>query len=64
MMPLDALRWTRLDHAVDAEQAFAGLFGASPYAFWLDSSRGQGVSRYSFLCESDDLLALAVSRVG
>ncbi|WP_460526240.1 anthranilate synthase component I family protein [Flindersiella endophytica] len=55
-MPLDALRWTRLDHAVNAEQAFAGLFGASPYAFWLDSSRLQGASRYSFLGESDDLL--------
>jgi anthranilate/para-aminobenzoate synthase component I len=57
-MVASALRWTRLDYAVNAEQAFAGLFGASPYAFWLDSSLLQGRARYSFLGESsDDLVA-------
>src|SRR5262245_52280499 len=56
-MAVDALCWTRLDHAVDAGRAFAGLFGASPYAFWLDSSLLQGRARYSFLGEGAGVVA-------
>lgn len=40
----------RLDYAADAERAFAGIFGMSNEAFWLDSSRVEpGLSRFSFL---------------
>ncbi|MGV9778345.1 aminodeoxychorismate synthase component I [Streptosporangium sp. NPDC003464] len=47
-------RWSleveRVPGAADAEQTFTELFGAQPYAFWLDSSRtGQGLARFSFL---------------
>ncbi|WP_116247017.1 aminodeoxychorismate synthase component I [Nocardiopsis sp. FIRDI 009] len=38
-----------LDHAVDTEAAFAHLYGAAEYAFWLDSSRPEGTARFSFL---------------
>ncbi|MEQ7005057.1 aminodeoxychorismate synthase component I [Actinopolymorpha sp. B17G11] len=34
---------------VDAEQAFEALFGASRWAFWLDSSLVAGPARYSLL---------------
>jgi para-aminobenzoate synthetase len=40
----------RLDMAVDAEAAFAELYGESSRAFWLDSARVEpGLSRFSFL---------------
>ncbi|GAB3420529.1 hypothetical protein GCM10027569_48780 [Flindersiella endophytica] len=51
------MRWTRLDYEVDAERAFAGLFGASPYAFWLDSSLLQGRARHSFLGSGSGVVA-------
>ncbi|QBI54271.1 aminodeoxychorismate synthase component I [Streptomonospora litoralis] len=38
-----------LERAVDTEAAFARLHAASPYAFWLDSSRTGGTGRFSFL---------------
>ncbi|MDT0331971.1 aminodeoxychorismate synthase component I, partial [Nocardiopsis lambiniae] len=38
-----------LPYAVDAEAAFAHLYGDAEYAFWLDSSRPQGPARFSFL---------------
>jgi para-aminobenzoate synthetase len=39
-----------LDGAVDAERAFATIFGDRQAAFWLDSSRvDPGLSRFSFL---------------
>ncbi|WP_438022300.1 aminodeoxychorismate synthase component I [Sorangium sp. So ce233] len=34
---------------VDPERAFAGLFAAAPYAFWLDSSAPGGDGRFSFM---------------
>ncbi|WP_020577691.1 anthranilate synthase component I family protein [Actinopolymorpha alba] len=45
--------WTlharELDHPVDTERAFANLFGASRWAFWLDSSLVAAPARYSLL---------------
>ncbi|PSK98779.1 para-aminobenzoate synthetase [Murinocardiopsis flavida] len=38
-----------LPFAVDCERAFAHLYGAREYAFWLDSSRVAGPARFSFL---------------
>jgi para-aminobenzoate synthetase len=44
--------------AVDAEAAYTELFGASPYAFWLDSSRVEpGLSRFSFLGDASGPLS-------
>ena len=44
----------RLDHAVDTQEVYARLYGASQWAFWLDSSRAEpGLSRYSFLGSAD-----------
>ncbi|WP_437720645.1 chorismate-binding protein [Sorangium sp. So ce861] len=34
---------------VDPERAFAGLFAAAPYAFWLDSSAAGRDGRFSFM---------------
>ena len=40
----------RVDRLYDTEQAFVGLFGDEPHAFWLDSSRvGDERSRFSFM---------------
>jgi para-aminobenzoate synthetase len=40
----------RLDGVIDAETAFAELYGESTRAFWLDSARVEpGLSRFSFL---------------
>lgn len=43
----------RLPFEVDAERAFAALFGASRHAFWLDTSRPEPPrARFSFLGDS------------
>ncbi|KOX15702.1 aminodeoxychorismate synthase component I [Nocardiopsis sp. NRRL B-16309] len=42
-------RTLELPVAVDAEAAFARLYGDAEYAFWLDSSRPQGPARFSYL---------------
>ncbi|ASU83976.1 aminodeoxychorismate synthase [Nocardiopsis gilva YIM 90087] len=47
------VRFRTLSEAVDTERAFAHLFAASPYAFWLDSSRVGGTARFSFLGNAD-----------
>ncbi|WP_046468304.1 aminodeoxychorismate synthase component I [Allosalinactinospora lopnorensis] len=49
--PLTAgpVRFRVLPGAADTERAFAHLYAASPYAFWLDSSRTGGTARFSFL---------------
>ncbi len=40
----------RLERLYDPEQVFTQLFGAAPYAFWLDSSRVEpGLARFSFM---------------
>ncbi|MFD8561717.1 aminodeoxychorismate synthase component I [Streptosporangium canum] len=49
-VPRWSLEVERVPGAADAETVFTELFGAQPYAFWLDSSRtGQGLARFSFL---------------
>ncbi|PDP88070.1 aminodeoxychorismate synthase, component I [Glycomyces fuscus] len=47
--PAPAVRTRGLPLAVDAEAAFARLYGDAGYAFWLDSSRPGGPARFSFL---------------
>jgi len=44
----------RLDRLYDAERAFVALYGASPNAFWLDSSAAGGErGRFSFMGDSE-----------
>lgn len=51
-------KYRLLDFAVDAEVAFATLYGSSAHAFWLDSSRVEaGTSRYSFMGDDRGPLA-------
>ncbi|WP_437766369.1 chorismate-binding protein [Sorangium sp. So ce281] len=51
--PAGARRRGRVRHLrlpwVDPERAFAGLFAAAPYAFWLDSSATGRDGRFSFM---------------
>ncbi|WP_437274767.1 chorismate-binding protein [Sorangium sp. So ce375] len=51
--PAGAQRRGRVRHLrlpwVDPERAFAGLFAAAPYAFWLDSSATGRDGRFSFM---------------
>jgi aminodeoxychorismate synthase component I len=53
---------------VDPERVFAALFGASRWAFWLDSSLVEGPARYSLLGDSGgphgDVLRARVSGSG
>jgi para-aminobenzoate synthetase len=40
----------QLPYQIDAERAFVELYGASPQAFWLDSSKVEpGLSRFTFM---------------
>ncbi|WP_437541527.1 aminodeoxychorismate synthase component I [Sorangium sp. So ce367] len=41
---------------VDPERAFAGLFAAAPYAFWLDSSATGRDGRFSFMGSATEAL--------
>jgi para-aminobenzoate synthetase len=43
------LKVKRLDSIQDSERAFVGLYGDSPDAFWLDSSKLDERSRFSFM---------------
>jgi para-aminobenzoate synthetase len=55
----------RLDVLLDPEAAFLALFGASDYAFWLDSSRPGERGRFSFIGDASGPLAEVVEhRVG
>ncbi|HKF83505.1 MAG TPA: aminodeoxychorismate synthase component I [Solirubrobacterales bacterium] len=47
----------RLHYAPDPEAAFASLYGASEYAFWLDSSRPGERGRFSFMGDASGPLA-------
>jgi para-aminobenzoate synthetase len=48
--------------AVAADEVFARLYGDSPHAFWLDSSRvEEGLSRFSFLGDSSGPLSEVLS---
>jgi para-aminobenzoate synthetase len=55
----------RLDTLVDAEQAFVHLYGAAENAFWLDSSKVDERSRFSFMgAPGGPLSALVTYDVG
>jgi para-aminobenzoate synthetase len=45
----------------DPERAFAHLYGASPNAFWLDSSAAGERGRFSFMGDSDGPLAALIT---
>jgi para-aminobenzoate synthetase len=58
--PLE-LKVRRLDSCPDAERAFAHLYGASEHAFWLDSSRLDERSRFSFMGAAGGPLSAVVT---
>jgi para-aminobenzoate synthetase len=58
--PLE-LRVRRLDVLHDAERAFAHLYGDSPHAFWLDSSRVDERARFSFIGDSGGPLGAVIA---
>ena len=52
----------RLESGPPAEVAFGALYGASPHAFWLDSSRPDGdAARFSFMGDAAGPLARTVT---
>ena len=51
----------RLDALVDAERAFAHLYGDSETAFWLDSSKVDARARFSFMGDAAGPLAAVVT---
>jgi para-aminobenzoate synthetase len=55
------LRVRRLDALPDAESAFAHLYGASPNAFWLDSSAEGERGRFSFMGDSEGPLGAVIT---
>jgi para-aminobenzoate synthetase len=55
------LRVKRLDAAHDTERAFAHLYGASPSAFWLDSSMLDERARFSFMGDASGPLGATIS---
>ena len=55
------LAWRKLDRWVDPEAAFAGCYGASRSAFWLDSSLpGPAPGRFSYMGDDRGPLAMRV----
>jgi para-aminobenzoate synthetase len=50
-----------LDLLADAERAFAHIYGASPSAFWLDSSAEGERGRFSFMGDSEGPLGAVVT---
>jgi para-aminobenzoate synthetase len=54
---LTKLRVRKLDACPDPEAAFVSLYGASEYAFWLDSSRPGARGRFSFMGDASGPLA-------
>ena len=51
----------RLDLAADPERAFVHMYGASPNAFWLDSSAAGERGRFSFIGDSEGPLGAVVT---
>jgi para-aminobenzoate synthetase len=51
----------RLDALHDAERAFVHLYGDSPSAFWLDSSRVDERARFSFIGDSGGPLGAVIA---
>jgi para-aminobenzoate synthetase len=59
--PQPQLLTRRIDALPDAERAFAGLYGSSPNAFWLDSSAAGERGRFSFIGDSEGPLGAVVT---
>jgi para-aminobenzoate synthetase len=57
----ERLHSRRLDFLADAERAFVHLYGASPNAFWLDSSAEGERGRFSFIGDSEGPLGAVVT---
>ncbi len=55
------LRVSRLEGPHDAERAFVRLYGDSPNAFWLDSSRVDERARFSFIGDATGPLAAVIT---
>jgi len=55
------LKTKRLDTEVDAEAAFGRLYGESPSAFWLDSSKIDERARFSFMGDASGPLGATIS---
>ena len=55
------LQVERIDRLYDPEQAFVDLFGDHRYAFWLDSSKVDERSRFSFMGASGGPLSVGRS---
>jgi para-aminobenzoate synthetase len=55
------LRAERLDALIDPERVFADLYGESAHAFWLDSSKRDERSRFSFMGDDDGPLAAVIT---
>src|SRR3954452_6638636 len=51
----------RLDFSPDPERAFVHVYGASPNAFWLDSSAEGERGRFSFMGDSEGPLGAVVT---
>jgi para-aminobenzoate synthetase len=58
---VSSLAVRRLDWAPEPEHAFAHIYGASPSAFWLDSSAVGERGRFSFMGDSRGPLAAVVT---
>jgi para-aminobenzoate synthetase len=56
-----ALLSRRLDFCPDPERAFVHIYGASPNAFWLDSSAAGERGRFSFMGDSEGRLGAVVT---
>jgi para-aminobenzoate synthetase len=55
------LKVKRLETLFDSERVFAGLYGESEHAFWLDSSRIGEEARFSFMGDDSGPLGRTVS---
>ncbi len=56
-----SLKTRRLDWQIPVERAFGALYGESPSAFWLDSSRPGPNARFSFMGDASGPLGATVS---
>jgi para-aminobenzoate synthetase len=59
--PRLSLQVERIDRVYDPEQTFVNLYGDHQYAFWLDSSKVDERSRFSFMGASGGPLSSVVS---
>jgi para-aminobenzoate synthetase len=59
--PRLTLQVERLDAPIDPERAFVHLYGEAEHAFWLDSSKRDERSRFSFMGAADGPLSALVT---